>query len=133
MIRFKTRLTRPFGLLCLVTRLLCAQPGLTTIQDVLYKADGTKFNGILQITWTSFQAADTSNIPAQTITSVVQNGYLHVLLAPTTNVNPPAIYNVVYNSDGRIQFSEIWVVPPSTAPLRVADVRSSSAAGGAAA
>src|SRR5687768_17921435 len=31
---------------------------LTVVQDVLYKADGTRFDGIAQISWKSFQAAE---------------------------------------------------------------------------
>jgi hypothetical protein len=125
MLNFRARAAFASTALYMISNLLSAAPALTTIQDVLYKADGSKFNGILQITWTSFRAADTSNIPAQSLTAQVTNGYLHVLLVPTTNAAPPAVYTVVYSSDGRIQFTEIWVVPPSTSPLRVADVRSS--------
>ena len=132
MLSFRAWLAPASAALCMISNLLCAAPALTTIQDVLYKADGSKFNGILQIAWTSFQAADTSNIATQNVTVAVTNGYLHVLLVPTTNATPPAVYQVLYNSDGRIQFSEIWVVPPSTSPLRVADVRSSAAGAGAA-
>src|SRR5260370_25386900 len=126
MLNFRARAAFASTALYMISNLLSAAPALTTIQDVLYKADGSKFNGILQITWTSFRAADTSNIATQSLTTQVTNGYLHVLLVPTTNATPPAVYNVVYNSDGRIQFSEIWVVPPSPSPLRVADVRSSA-------
>lgn len=140
---FRRRAQRPAGrvatrsafaaALCMVANLLCAAPALTTIQDVLYKADGSKFNGIVQITWHSFQAADSSNIATQHVTVEVTNGYLHVMLAPTTNAATPAVYRVVYNSDGAIQFTETWVVPPSTSPLRVSDVRSTSTAGEASA
>jgi len=42
-----------------------AAPVLTTIQDVLYKADGAPFNGTLTISWNSFQSADVS--PSQGI------------------------------------------------------------------
>ena len=38
------------------------QPALTTIQDSLYRADGTRFNGEIFISWNAFQAGDTSNI-----------------------------------------------------------------------
>lgn len=118
---------------CCLTTVVTAAPALTTIQDVLYKADGSRFNGVLQIAWNTFQSADAANVPTQSVTTQVTNGYLHVLLAPTTNAASPAVYNVVYNSDGKVQFTETWVVPPSTSPLRVADVRSSSTVGGAAA
>src|ERR1700685_4049674 len=39
-----------------------AQPALTTIQDILYRADGTRFNGEIFISWNAFEAGDTSNI-----------------------------------------------------------------------
>lgn len=62
---------------------LFAAPPLTTIQDLVYKADGSPFTGILFI----------------------------------------EAYTVRYNSDGKIQFEELWAVPPSAAPLRLKDVR----------
>jgi len=46
-----------------------AAPVLTTIQDVLYKANGTRFHGTLTISWNSFQAADNSTIVKQTTTN----------------------------------------------------------------
>ena len=107
------------AILLLSSGLLAAAPALTTMQDILYKADGTRFNGIVQITWTSFEGEDGSNIPTQFVTTQVTNGYLRVQLAP-------ASYSVVYNSDGKIQFTESWVVPASASVLRVADVRVSN-------
>ncbi|MBI2680239.1 MAG: hypothetical protein HYX25_04435 [Candidatus Solibacter usitatus] len=100
-----------------------AQPPLTTIQDVLYKADGTRFNGIAIITWTRFEAADTSNIATQSVTAKIVDGNLRVLLVATTDANPPSFYSVTYNGDGKVQFQETWNVPPSATPLRVRDVR----------
>ena len=117
----------------MISRLFCAalllaasgfaQPPLTTIQDVLYKADGTRFNGSLTITWTSFESIDRSAIAQQTTTVNVVDGNLRVQLVPTTTATPPATYGVKYSSDGKIQFSETWAVPSSVAPLRVRDVR----------
>ncbi len=102
---------------------LWAAPPLTTIQDVLYKADGTPFNGTVFIEWKSFQAVDTSAIATHSVTVPVINGFLYVQLVPTTNAVPAATYAVRYNSDGRIQFEETWSVPPSATPLRLKDVR----------
>jgi len=101
------------------------QPLLTTIQDVLYKADGTRFDGLLMISWNSFESANQSNIVQQTMTVKVVNGNFRVQLVPTTDSNPPTYYSVKYNSDGRVQFEETWVVGSSTTPLRVRDVRAS--------
>jgi hypothetical protein len=106
-----------------VAACLWAAPPLTTIQDVLYKADGTRFNGSLTISWTSFEAIDRSAIAQQTANVNVANGNLQVQLVPTTTATPAAYYTVVYHSDGRIQFQETWAVPSSVPPLRVRDVR----------
>jgi hypothetical protein len=110
------------GVIAAVTLLAAPQP-LTTIQDTLYKADGTRFNGTLTISWTSFEAIDHSQILQQTTTVTVVNGNLQVLLVPTTTATPVAYYTVAYNSDGRVQFQETWAVPSSAQPLHVRDVR----------
>ena len=41
---------------------LPAGPILTTIQDVIYNANGTPYNGFAVITWTPFVAGATSQI-----------------------------------------------------------------------
>jgi hypothetical protein len=104
-----------------------AGPPLTTIQDVLYKADGTRFNGTVTISWTSFQAMDNSTIATQTITVKIVDGNLHVQLVPTTTSTPTTYYSATYNSNGRIQFQETWSVPSSAQPLHVRDVRVATA------
>ena len=103
-----------------------AGPPLTTIQDVLYKADGTRFNGTATISWTSFQAMDNSTIATQSTTVKIVDGNLHVQLVPTTTSTPATYYSVTYNSAGRIQFQETWSVPSSAQPLHVRDVRVAS-------
>jgi len=120
-------------LLVAATLLICpvlAGPPLTTIQDVLYKADGTRFNGILTISWTSFQAVDNSSVVTQSTTVRVLDGNLRVELVPNTTSTPATVYTVTYNSDGRIQFQESWSVPSSLTPLHVRDVRTAPASPG---
>lgn len=107
-----------------------AQPPLTTIEDTLYKADGTRFNGLVIITWNSFEASNLANIVSQSLTVKVVDGNFFVQLVPTTNSNPPTYYNVTYNSDGKVQFQETWVVGAVSTPLRVRDVRASSTTAG---
>jgi hypothetical protein len=104
-----------------------AQPPLTTIQDTLYQADGTRFNGLLIISWNSFEAGDLSDIVSQSLTITVVDGNFFVQLVPTTNSTPPTYYTVTYNSDGKVQFQETWVVGVADTPLRIRDVRASSA------
>jgi hypothetical protein len=101
---------------------LQATPPLTTISDTLYNADGTLFNGVLTISWPTFEASDTSNVAANTIQVPVNNGILYVQLIPTTNANTGAVYTVTFASEGVVEFTETWAVPPSTIPLRVRDV-----------
>lgn len=102
---------------------LGATPPLTTISDTLFNADGTYFNGVVVISWPSFEASDTSNIGAATENIAVNSGTLYVQLVPTTNADTAAVYTVQYTSLGVTQFSEAWAVPPSLLPLRVRDVR----------
>jgi hypothetical protein len=102
---------------------LSATPPLTTVQDVLYSSDGSRFSGLLTISWPSFEASDTSNIAAQTMRIEINNGILFVQLVPTTNADTPAVYTVQYNSNNGTLYTEAWAVPASTAPVRVRDVR----------
>src|SRR6476646_1463091 len=107
----------------LLSVLSWAQPDLTTLSDLLFKADGTRFNGLAQFTWVSFESGNGSNIAQQSTTIRIIDGNLFVQLTPTADAVPTAQYSVKYSSDGRIQFQETWAVPSSTATLRVRDVR----------
>jgi len=99
-----------------------AQPALTTIQDILYRADGTRFNGEIFISWNAFVAGDTSDIATAQVKLPIVNGVLSVQLVPTTTASAGANYQVTYNSQGVVQFSQVWAVPPSSVALTVADV-----------
>lgn len=101
-----------------------AAPPLTVVQDTLYKADGTRFDGIAQVEWPGFRAVDGSEIPQHSSSVRIANGTLRVALVPTTNALKTAYYTVRYNSNGRVQFVEYWSVPPSSVPLKLQDVRS---------
>jgi hypothetical protein len=109
----------------LFAALASGQPALTTISDVLFKADATRLNGLAQITWLSFDSASGGSIAEQSTTVRIIDGNLFVQLTPTSNATPRAQYLVLYESDGKIQFQETWNVTPSATPLRVRDVRTS--------
>ena len=115
--------SRTFFAAWLLLAAALAAPPLTTVQDVIYKADGTAFNGILTISWKSFEATDTSAIATQVLTVKVVDGVLRVKLVPNITTTPPVYYTVVYNSEGRVQFTETWAVPASAQALRIRDVR----------
>jgi hypothetical protein len=110
----------------LFTAAVFAQPQLTTIQDTLYQANGTLMNATAVITWYSFDASDTSGVGQQSVSVPIVNGILYVQLVPNTTATPIEPYTVKYSSDGLMQYQEVWMVPPSTTPLRVAAVRISS-------
>lgn len=119
-----------FAAVCLASA-FAATPQLTTIQDVLYKADGTSFNGILTISWSGFQSVDSDTIITQSTTVKVVGGNLRVQLVPNPLSTPQSYYTVTYNSDGRVQFQETWLVPSSATPVRLRDVRTTAVAGSA--
>jgi hypothetical protein len=117
---------RSAWMLMISAGLAAAQPTLTTIQDVLYRADGTRYNGTIFINWNSFLGGDASNIATASLTLPIVNGVLHVQLVPTTTASAGAQYDVTYNNAGINQFTEVWAVPLSNVPLRVRDVRVST-------
>jgi hypothetical protein len=105
-----------------------AQPALTTVQDILYRADGTRFTGTMNIVYNSFLSGGGSNVATANLTLRIVNGSLRVQLVPTTTASAGAQYNVTYNSGGINQFTEIWAVPPSSVTMRIRDVRVSTGA-----
>jgi hypothetical protein len=105
--------------------------GLTTIQDTLFRADGTRFNGTLTINWVTFDATNLGTVVQQSRTVQVLNGNLQVALVPNATATPPAnLYTVNYQSSGYQQFTETWTVPVSASPLTVSAVRTGTASSG---
>jgi hypothetical protein len=115
-------LARQLAMILCAALPLAAAPALTTIQDTIYKADGTRFNGTAVISWSTFDANDTSHIGMQSVTVQIVNGAIRVQLVPNSNATPPNLYTVQYSSDGMQQYTETWSVPPSTTPLRISAV-----------
>src|SRR5580658_9921515 len=105
------------------------QTGLTTIQDTLFQANGTLYNGTLTIQWSTFDTTYIGTIVQQSLSVPVINGNLFVQLVPNATAQPPAnVYTVHYEADGREQFQETWTVPVSALPLKVAQVRTGTQA-----
>lgn len=128
------RLGRIVCLLAALCGTAGSQTPLTRIQDTLFNADGTRFNGSLTISWSTFDVANAGTVVEQSRVVPVINGNLLVQLVPNATAPPPAnIYTVVYQSSGSRQFTENWTVPVSAMPLTVAGVRTAaqSTSGGA--
>ncbi|MCX6611782.1 MAG: hypothetical protein NTW74_13130 [Acidobacteria bacterium] len=105
------------------------QPVLTKIQDMVYLADGSRFNGLAFIDWKSFDTANGSVIGRNSKVVRIVDGLLQVQLAPTTNTNN-TYYSVKYSNAGRVLFTETWAVSPSSATLKIRDVRAVLLPGG---
>ncbi len=122
--------SRRIGIQCAVYALClafatvaAAAPPVTTIDDQLYKADGTPFDGVLMINWKSFEGPGAANVPTNGMTIQVVDGRLFVKLIPTTTSPTAAYYSVRYVADGAVQSTEIWSIPSSETSLLVRDVR----------
>src|SRR5579871_3108794 len=99
------------GLILSFSLLAQTAPQLTTIQDLLYNADGSRFNGIATISWQSFDSASGSTVASHVLQVPIASGIVDVQLVPTSNVNPQLTYSVTYTSNGGVQYSETWSVP----------------------
>lgn len=112
----------------LVSRAL-AQSNLTLVQDTVTNPDGSLFNGSVVITFNGF--ASPGAIAPQSTSAQIYNGALSVLLVPSTTASPGAYYQAVYNSsNGLVTWTETWSVPPSTTPLTLSQIRTSTTLSG---
>ena len=102
------------------------QPALTTIQDILYRADGTRFTGTMFIRYNSFPGGRYVQYRhGESDAADREWGAARATGSDHDGVGRSAVH-VTYNSQGINQFTEIWAVPPSTLTLRVRDVRVSA-------
>jgi hypothetical protein len=125
-----SELCRPLRRLFLCALVLLAREGLaqtvpmTTVQDTVYRADGSPAQGTLLISWPEFTTSGGQAIAAGT-TSVTlgAGGALSVALVSNANATPPStVYTVVYQlNDGTVK-TEYWIVP-TTSPATLAAVR----------
>jgi len=90
----------------------------------LFNADGSTVDGIAVISWKSFTAADGATVSNSNIELTILNGVVAVDLTPNDGANPSGLhYRVEYSLDNGNRFTEIWVVPSSSTPLTVSDIR----------
>lgn len=117
----------------LVSSMLAASAGAqslatTTVEDTVYRADGTPAAGSAVISWGAFTTAAGAEVQAgSTTTTLSADGVLDVGLAPNAGAVPMgSYYSVVFHlADGTVQ-REYWVVPVTVAgggPVHLASVR----------
>ncbi len=127
----KTRQPLWTFLICsiLAANAVFAQSTLTQIRDTVANPDGTPFNGTVAITWNGSTGSNSGTSPLST-SARIYNGTLSVLLVPTTTASAGTFYQVVYyNTGGAVAWTETWQVPPSTTPLTLSAVRTSTTEG----
>jgi hypothetical protein len=89
----------------------------TVIQDTVYNADGSPFNGSIVIGWPTFQRADGTRVQGGSRSVDVQAGAFRASL-PVFNG-----YSVLYLDSSATERRETWSVPASATTLRIQDVR----------
>jgi uncharacterized protein YoxC len=105
-----------------------AQTTLTQIQDTVRNPDGTLFSGTVIITFNGFAIPGT--IAPQSTSAQIYTGALSVLLVPTTTASPGAYYQALYNSSNAlVTWTETWSVPPSSTPVTLNQIRTSTTEG----
>src|SRR5512146_339144 len=100
-------------------------PAMTTISDVLYRADGSPARGTLLISWPAFTTADNKPVAAGTMNVTLgPSGEVQIELAPNAGANPAGTYyKVVLKLEDGTTSTEYWVVP-ATSPAAIAGIRS---------
>lgn len=88
-------------------------PSLTTVNDVVYRADGTPAQGTMTITWPAFTTAGGSAVGAGSMTvNIGPGGALKLSLAPNAGAAPAGtFYKVVTKDLTGVTATEYWVVP----------------------
>jgi hypothetical protein len=99
-------------------------PGLTSVIDTVYRADGSPAQGTVTVTWPAFTTADGVAVAAgSTTVKLGANGALNLALAPNAGAVPAGtFYNVVTKDTSGVTETEFWVVP-AVATTKLAVVR----------
>ncbi|MCU1285012.1 MAG: putative autotransporter protein [Acidobacteriales bacterium] len=97
---------------------------MTTISDVVYRANGQPASGTVVITWPSFSTADNKAVAAGELSVAIgAAGLLTVQLAPNEGAAPSGTYyKAVYKLSDGTTSTEYWVVP-SASPTTIAAIR----------
>jgi hypothetical protein len=131
MAKLRALLTKTLITCAALAGVVFAQSNLTQIQDAnVRKPDGTLFSGTVILTWNGSPGTSSGTVAPLSTSARIYNGVLSVLLVPTTTAAVGTYYQAVYNSnDGTVSWSEAWQVPPSSTPLTISQVRTSTGTG----
>jgi len=107
----------------LPTRLQAQGPALTTINDTVYRADGSAASGTVMISWPSFESAAGDAVVAGDLAITIGPlGAFTAQLVPNAGSSPAGTYYVaVFQLDDGTVRTEYWAVP-ATSPTTIAAV-----------
>ncbi|MGA9209130.1 MAG: hypothetical protein WB347_15095, partial [Terriglobales bacterium] len=117
---------------CLISLLLAVRMAAqapagstTTVQDVVYRADGTPASGTLVISWPEFTSANNLAVAAGTMAVAIgPEGAISLALVPNSGGTPDGTYyKVVFKLDDGSTSEEYWSVPATTTTT-IAAIRS---------
>lgn len=92
---------------------LVAQLSTTTVQGIIYRADGSPAAGTLLVSWPAFTTPQNQAVAAGSLnTTIGADGFVSLNLTPNAGAAPAgSYYTAVYHlSDGTVN-TEYWVVP----------------------
>ena len=97
----------------------------TTIQDTVYRADGTPASGTLIVSWPAFTTSGNAAVAAGSTTITIgANGAVQLSLAPNAGALPSGTYySAVYHLDDGTVNKEYWTVPVASSTT-IGEIRS---------
>ncbi len=103
-----------------------AQVATTTIQDTVYRADGTPAGGMILVSWPAFTTAAGQAVAAgNTSVTLGSNGVLSLALTANIGATPDgSYYTAVFHLDDGTTSQQYWVVPGSSTPVALATIQS---------
>ena len=111
---------------------LFGQTQRTRILDTVYNADGSRARGSVRITlWRPALSESDEYVAASSRTIWLKNGVIDVELVPNDTLKPAgSFYYVSYAlANSPSGWSEAWIVPASSSPLRISDVLAEAPSG----
>ena len=125
--RWKPRGWMLIGLLvAVISATGVAQVTTTQVADTIYHADGTVATGTVLISWPAFTTSTGESIASGSTSAVIASGgALSVQLIPNTGSTPMgSYYTAVFHLDDGSVSREYWVVPVSSASVKISAIES---------
>jgi lysophospholipase L1-like esterase len=99
----------------------------TTVQDTVYRADGTAAGGTILISWPAFTTATGRTVAAgSTSATIGAGGALSVALVSNSGSTPMgSYYTAVFHLNDGTETRSYWVVPVSAYPVQVSAISTS--------